>query len=213
METKNLESTTSGDVPRRSARERLLAAADELFYESGIHSIGIDRVIERAGVAKASLYDTFGSKDALIRSYLEARADVRRARIEARVARHASPRDRVLAVFDAMAETFTDPRFRGCAFTRANAEAVPGGGAKEVCDAARDWMRALFATLAKEAGAARPEFIARQLVIVYDGATVSAQMDGDAGIAKAARDAAALMLDAAIAAKRGATVAKRKASR
>jgi AcrR family transcriptional regulator len=208
METKKLADTT-----KRSARERLLAAADELFYQSGIHSIGIDRVIERAGVAKASLYDTFGSKDALIRSYLEARADARQTRIEARIARHMSPRDRVLAVFDAMAEWFADPRFRGCAFTRANAEAVPKGGAKEVCDAARDWMRTRFATLAKEAGAAKPELIARQLVILYDGATVSAQMDGDPGIAKAARDAAALMLDAAIAAKQGATVAKRKASR
>jgi AcrR family transcriptional regulator len=208
METKKLADTT-----KRSARERLLAAADELFYDSGIHSIGIDRVIERAGVAKASLYDTFGSKDALIRSYLEARAEARRTRIEARLARHAAPRERVLAVFDAMADWFADPRFRGCAFTRANAEAVPKGGAKEVCDAARDWMRTLFATLAKEAGAARPELVARQLVILYDGATVSAQMDGDPGIARAARDAAALMLDAAIVAKQGAMVAKRKTTR
>src|SRR4051794_603668 len=55
---------------RASARERLLAAADELFYEEGVHIVGIDRVIERAGVAKASLYSAFGSKDELIRQYL-----------------------------------------------------------------------------------------------------------------------------------------------
>ena len=59
------------NAARPSARERLLAAADELFYEEGVHTVGIDRVIEHAGVAKGSLYNTFGSKDELIRAYLE----------------------------------------------------------------------------------------------------------------------------------------------
>ena len=58
---------------RPSARERLLAAANELFYNEGVHTVGIDRVIEQAGVAKASLYNTFGSKDELVRAYLETR--------------------------------------------------------------------------------------------------------------------------------------------
>ena len=58
---------------RRPARERLLAAANELFYNEGVHTVGIDRVIEQAGVAKASLYNTFGSKDELVRAYLESR--------------------------------------------------------------------------------------------------------------------------------------------
>ena len=63
----------SARADRRSARERLLAAADELFYEEGVHTVGVDRVIERAGVAKATLYSAFGSKDELIRAYLAAR--------------------------------------------------------------------------------------------------------------------------------------------
>ena len=67
----------------RPARERLLAAADELFYEQGIHTVGIDRIIERAGVAKASLYSTFGSKDELVRAYLESRDESRRVRVQA----------------------------------------------------------------------------------------------------------------------------------
>src|ERR1700759_1924922 len=87
-----------------SARERLLAAANELFYDEGIHTVGIDRVIARAGVAKASLYATFGSKDELVRAYLEARADARRRRITERLAPIAAPRDRILAVFDLLAE-------------------------------------------------------------------------------------------------------------
>ena len=62
-------------APRPSARERLLAAANELFYDEGVHTVGIDRIIEQAGVAKASLYNTFGSKDELVRAYLQARHD------------------------------------------------------------------------------------------------------------------------------------------
>ena len=60
-------------VATASARDRLLAAADELFYEEGIHTVGIDRIIEKAGVAKATLYSVFGSKEELIRAYLAAR--------------------------------------------------------------------------------------------------------------------------------------------
>ena len=110
---------------RRSARDRLLAAADELFYEGSIHTVGIERVIERAGVAKASLYDTFGSKDALIRAYLEARHDARKARLTAWLERYETPRERLLGVFDAMADLMKGKNFRGCAFTRAGSRRSP----------------------------------------------------------------------------------------
>ncbi|MEO7336659.1 MAG: helix-turn-helix domain-containing protein [Caldimonas sp.] len=192
---------TTRKVPtteRRSARDRLLAAADELFYEGGIHSVGIDRVIERAGVAKASLYDCFGSKDELIRSYLQARHEARKARLTAKLARYDTPRERLLGVFDAMGELMAEPNFRGCAFARAGAESRPGGGVKDACVDARDWMLDLFIELARDAGAQLPAELARQLVMLYDGASVAAQMDGAAGMAAAARAAAALLLEAAI---------------
>jgi AcrR family transcriptional regulator len=185
------------DPVRRSARERLLAAADELFYDGGIHTVGIDRVIERAGVAKASLYDVFGSKDELIRAYLQARHDARNARITARIASRDTPREQLLGVFDALGEAMAAPRFRGCAFNRAAAEAKPGEGVQAVCDSARAWIRDLFTSLARAAGAVEPEALARQLVLLYDGASVSAQMEGGTAPALAARDAAAVMLDAA----------------
>src|SRR6195952_2264912 len=137
---------------RTSARERLLTAADELFYEEGIHTVGIDRVIERAGVAKASLYDTFGSKDALIRAYLEARHDARKARLSAWLERYDTPRERLLGVFDAMADLMKEKTFRGCAFPRASSESVPTSGVRGACDKARHWMRDLFAGIVREAG-------------------------------------------------------------
>src|ERR1700750_3215121 len=87
------------------ARDRLLAAAGELFYEEGVHTVGIDRVIERAGVAKASLYSTFGSKEELVRAYLEGRQQRRQRRIAERIAQCSSARDKLLAVFDLLAES------------------------------------------------------------------------------------------------------------
>ena len=182
---------------RPSARERLLAAADELFYAEGIHTVGIDRVIERAGVAKASLYDCFGSKDELIRAYLAARQQARQARIVAMLARCTSPREQLLGVFEVMGAAFTQPGFRGCAFVRASAEAQPGVAVKGVCDGSRGWIRALFCDLAQQAGATDPAALAQQLVLLYDGATVSAQMDGNPGAAAAARAVAAVLIDAA----------------
>jgi len=190
--------STKSLVPeKRSARERLLSAAEELFYEEGVNTVGIDKVIERAGVAKASLYDHFGSKEELIRSYLAARHDARRARIEARLSRHAKPRERLLGVFDVMGELFAEPNYRGCAFLRASAEVKAGSSVKGVCDDSRAWIRELFTGLARNAGVARPAALAQQLVLLYDGASVSAQMDRDPKAAAAARAMAAVMLDAA----------------
>src|SRR5713226_9773571 len=88
-------------LDNRSARERLLAAADELFYNEGVHTVGIDRVIERAGVAKATLYNAFGSIDELIRAYLSRRHAVTQERItRALAAPYESSRERILSVFD-----------------------------------------------------------------------------------------------------------------
>jgi AcrR family transcriptional regulator len=77
----------SSSQDRRPARERLLAAA-ELFYEEGFNLVGIDRVIERAGVAKASLYDCFGGKEELIRSYLQEWHEARQLRMREWLARY-----------------------------------------------------------------------------------------------------------------------------
>lgn len=184
---------------RRPVRERLLAAADELFYREGINNVGIDRVLEHAGVAKASLYSTFGSKEELVRAYLEGRGQARRARIEAAIARHRSPREQILAVFDAMADVFAQPGFRGCAFLMANAEIPAGERTRPVCDSYRGWIRDLFHRLAKDAGARQPAALTQQLMLLYDGALVAAQMDGNAAAAHAARGTAASLIDAALA--------------
>lgn len=180
-----------------SARERLLAAADELFYAEGVHTVGIDRVIERAGVAKASLYSSFGSKEELVRAYLENRHEIRRQRLLAGLERFDNPRDRLLGVFDVLAELTATPGFRGCAFYNASAESVAKGGAVEqVSNANRAWTRGLFTELARDAGVAAPAALADQLMIVYDGVAVGARMDQRPGTAALGRMVAERLLDA-----------------
>ena len=193
-----------------SARERLLTAANDLFYDEGVHTVGIDRVIERAGVAKASLYSSFGSKDELVRSYLTARQAARETRMLERLARYGTPRERLLGVFDVLGEVIAEPNFRGCAFVRASAEARPESGVKAVCESARAWTRALFVRLAREAGVVESERLARKLVLLYDGALVAAQMDGDSTAAAAARTVAASLIEAEVPATAS---AKKKAVR
>jgi AcrR family transcriptional regulator len=179
-----------------SARERLLAAADVLFYEEGVHTVGIDRVIERAGVAKASLYSTFGSKEELVRAYLMNRHESRKQRMLACLAKHPTPHAQVLGIFDSLGESIAEPSYRGCAFINASAEGRREGKARGVCDESRAWMRSLFAQLARGAGAADPEALGDQLMLLYDGATTTASMDGDPSGAATARSMAAGLLDA-----------------
>lgn len=178
-------------------RERLLAAAAELFYQEGIRSVGIGRLLERAGVAKASLYDAFGSKDQLVAAYLQDRHDAMRERFQRAVALHRDPRARVLAPFDVQAEFSADSTYRGCAFANAAAESHPAAVDTAASDYRR-WIRKTFADLAAEAGAAHPSTLAVQLHALWDGAAQSLQLDHDPGVVRAARNAAAALLDAAL---------------
>jgi AcrR family transcriptional regulator len=190
--------STKSTADRLAARERLLAAANELFYEEGVHTVGIDRVIERAGVAKATLYSAYGSKDELIRAYLEGRHASRRERITVALEKCRTPREGLLSIFDVLSDAFAQPNYHGCAFVNASAEARPGSPIDEAVTGYRSWLRGLLTELATEAGAAKPGQLARQLHLIYDGAAVSAQIDHDPGAAVPARAAAATLIDAAI---------------
>ena len=192
---------TSSAVVKRSPRERLLDAANELFYAEGVQSVGIDRVIERAGVAKASLYSTFGSKEELVRAYLESRHEMVMGRLHAAVAAAGEdPVDQILAVFDSQAQLYRRPTFNGCAFAMASAEAPAGGRIDLATESYRADIRGLFAGLAERAGARDAELLARQLQLIYDGASLSARMDHDPSAAVAQRAAAVALVQAALAA-------------
>jgi AcrR family transcriptional regulator len=190
---------TEAATERGSARERLMAAANELFYAEGVHTVGVDRIVERAGVAKATLYTLFGSKDGLVREYLTARHDRTRERMARELAtRFKTPREKLLGVFEVQALSFVEPGFRGCAFIGANAEAADGSSIDEVTENYRAWVHSLFLELAREAGATDPERLVEQLVLLYDGAGVTAWMDHKPDTAQTSRSVAAMLINAAI---------------
>ncbi len=196
MPTQTTRSTQPKAV-KSSPRERLLQAASELFYAEGVQSVGIDRVIEHAGVAKASLYNTFGSKEQLVGAYLDARHAEMLERLRAAVEAVEDPVERILAVFDAQAQLFGTPNYHGCAFIAATAEAPAGGRCDEAAESYRRDIRALFTELAAAAGAPDPALLASQLQLIYDGGGLAVKMDRDTAIAAPARAAAAALIAAA----------------
>jgi AcrR family transcriptional regulator len=165
---------------RPSARERLLAASDELFYRNGVHSTGIDAVIEKAGVAKGSLYYIFGGKDELVAAYLRGRLDAWRGRVTAAQAGVDDPEEKILAVFDAIADYVSLPEFRGCPFVNAAAEAPAGEAQEMVIKEYRRWVRESFVALAAETGVTNPAALADALIVLYDGALATAEVDNTA---------------------------------
>ena len=120
----------------KTARERLLQAADELFYTEGVHVVGVDRIAERAEVTKATLYNAFGSKDELVRAYLERHMQRRQDRIGRILAANDTPRKRILGMFAEVEQLLGGSTFRGCRFILATAESLPGDASELVdpCD-------------------------------------------------------------------------------
>ncbi|WP_078850092.1 TetR/AcrR family transcriptional regulator [Streptomyces sp. NRRL F-5126] len=196
-----METTTMSKRPdSRSPRERLLETANRLFYAEGIHTVGIDRILKEAGVAKASLYKTFGNKEGLVKAYLEGRHQRQVARIQAALDRAGSdPRERLLAIFDAQATLFAERDFRGCPFAAAAAEERTGGEIEVMAAGYRNYPREVLRELAEAAGATDPGTLARQLHLVYDGALHAARMDHDPEVAVLARATGAVLVDAALA--------------
>ncbi|HVQ92720.1 MAG TPA: TetR/AcrR family transcriptional regulator [Mycobacteriales bacterium] len=180
---------------RRTAKARILEAADDLFYNEGIHAVGIDRVIAQAGVAKGSLYYSFTGKDDLIRAYLAHRHGTWAERISAGIAAHTDPRDRIVAVYDVLATLFAQPGYHGCAFVNATAEAAPDSVEARAATTFRAWLHDLFLDLATGTDAADPNRLADTLVLLYDGAVATSHMDKTPDAARTARQTAELVLD------------------
>jgi AcrR family transcriptional regulator len=188
---------------RGSARERLLSAADKLFYAEGVHVVGVDRIVEQAGVTKASLYNTFGSKDELVRAYLEQHMRRRQERIARILTANDTPRERIVAIFAEVEGFLGASQFRGCRFISAAAEARPGDASEVMAAKYRTWLLTLFTDLAEAAGAIDAKQLGRRLLLLYDGAAVAARMDPDRdAAARATHSAVVALLDAAIPPKR-----------
>src|SRR3989442_12656513 len=137
-------------LQRQSARERLLAAADQLFYAGGVHGVRVDLIAESAGVTKATLYNPFGSKEDLVRAYLEQHMGRRQERIARILAANDSPRKRILGIFAEVEELLAGSAFRGCGVIIATAVAGPGEAKVIVGGGKRTSGRILVADLAND---------------------------------------------------------------
>lgn len=158
------------------AARRVLDAAAELFYEQGINAVGVDLIARRAGVTKKTLYDRFGSKDALITAYLQARDKRWRAWLAAEVERTAGaapPAERILATFDALAAWAVKESPRGCSLVNAAAELPdPSHPARVVIIGQKRWLRNYLLDLCRAAGVAEPAALADELALMHEGANV-----------------------------------------
>jgi AcrR family transcriptional regulator len=177
---------------------RVLDAASELFYERGIHAVGVDTIAESAGVTKKTLYDRFGSKEALVVAYLRNRDARWRDHLDAHLASVPEPGvPRVLAVFDA-AETWSSANSsKGCSAINARAEIGNGHDGHPVFpEVARQkvWLLDLFAQLCAEAGLADPDATAARMMLLYEGAIVTVGMETFANPFPLARETARLVL-------------------
>jgi len=194
---KNREETLPGSGPKIDApsmRERILAVAGELFYGRGIRAVGVDEIIAKAGIAKATFYRHFPSKEDLIVSYL----DARRERLQAAFIGCAEGpatrwQDRVLNVFDGLMRNLRMPGFRGCAFVMAVAE---HGDLPRVREAARVYKHFLRDGLCAliDGHVPEPLRLSEQLMLIYEGAIATAAIRPESDPGLHAKSCAATLL-------------------
>jgi AcrR family transcriptional regulator len=171
----------AGRRPKTSevgVRDRLLDAADRLFYREGVRAVGIDRVLAEADAAKASLYQHFGCKDQLVASYLERKTGDARVQIEAYLA-DTPPSQRALRFFDWVVDWTESKDFRGCPLQHTVSELTDAAHpARAIAHAQREWFKARLFEWSTAAGVKDAKAIARALIVLFDGAVAGSEVDG-----------------------------------
>lgn len=179
-----------------SNRERLMDAAGELFYREGLHAITADRVADRAGLTKPTIYNLFGSKDALVAETLRRRGEQIRMAIEQRTAGHPDPERKLVEVLQVHAEMLTSEGFHGCPLVIAAVQAPDSMEARELAHAHKTWLRGLITQFARRAGMKSPDTLASSLVLVLEGAAAMSAVQPPDLVAKHARAAARALIAA-----------------
>jgi AcrR family transcriptional regulator len=195
MASQNERRQAPGEVG--AARERLLRTAYALFQRNSLNTVGVDRIVAEADVAKTTLYRHFSSKDDLAVSVLQHHEEVwMRGWLEQAIERHGeSAGARLLGVFDAFDDWFQRDDYEGCLFTRALLETRdPANPVRAAAAAGLGSVRALLRGLAEDAGVHHPDVFALQIQTLLLGATVAA-VYGDLDAAQRARDVARLLLE------------------
>lgn len=173
---------------RPTMKERILETADRLFYLRGIRAVGVDTVAAEIGISKRTLYNHFPSKDALISAYLERRFVQPRASDK-------PPAEQILATFNSLERRFSAKDFRGCPFVNAVAEmGAEDRAVKKIAIAFKESRRLWFRDLLAQLGVAEPEALATQLALLVDGSIAQDLVRDDPAMARAAKEAATVLL-------------------
>lgn len=180
---------------REAISDQILTAAGALFYREGIRAVGIDRIIEEANVAKATLYRHFPSKDHLVAAYLQARHD--RVIQSLREVQDATitPREQIKLIFERLHEKADSPEFRGCAFALAVAEHGDSERVVTVARAHKTMVKDIFTAIIAKTGAP-PDRAAAHLSLLYEGALATVAVNRDPTAVLVARDCALAVFDA-----------------
>jgi len=177
-------------------RAAIVEAATPVLYERGLDGVGVAELCTRLGVSKETLYRHFGTKDGLVQAVLEARSERVHGWLAAAVAAAGDdPADQLAAVFDALGRWYSEPAFRGCAMVNAAAQHHVGPVRTLTARHLNRYLD-LFTGIAGRAGAADPDVLGRQLLMLVEGATVVAAHHGAAGVGAQARSAALALLAA-----------------
>ena len=187
-------------MPAVSRRDHLVNTAQNLFYREGFHATGIDRILSEAGVAKMTLYNHFKSKEELIAAALQLRDERFREWLSSTVEKKAKkPHKRLLAMFDSLEELFNRRDYSGDMFVNAAAEySSRRDPIHRVAAEHKALMLEYITDLAKSAGAKRAPELAQQLLLLMDGAQVTAQVSGTGDAAQVARGVARALISKAV---------------
>ncbi|MGR6915311.1 TetR/AcrR family transcriptional regulator [[Actinomadura] parvosata] len=179
----------STDTRQSPARTRVLETATRLFYGEGVHTVGIDRIIAEAGVAKATFYHHFPSKDDLVRAYIVEQSTMQRGLAEG-MREGSPPRQRLEAIFAFMCDFGAGLTFRGCPFVNTAAEYPdPAHPVRKAIEAHRRWNRDLYRDLLTAAGHPDPARTADVLMLIRDGLVVGFDLDDPATVKTAVEEA------------------------
>jgi AcrR family transcriptional regulator len=185
----------AADEPSLEARERIVRTAYDLFRRHGTNTVGVDRIVAEAGVAKTTLYRHFASKEALIVAVVERHQELWtrgwfRREVETRAA---TPAGRLLAVFDVLEEWFREETFPGCFFISCLIETHDDGEVRAASVRGIEEIYAILRRLAGEAGAADPGALAHRLQIMLRGSFVAAS-EGEKDAIREAKEVGRLVL-------------------
>jgi AcrR family transcriptional regulator len=175
-------------LAKEAMRERILAAADELFNGQGIRAVGVDTIAAHIGISKRTLYNYFPSKDVLVMGYLSRRYVPVKASDR-------PPMDQILHVFDWLERWFASENFRGCPFVNAVAEL--GDSASKIAIEFKEQRRLWFREMLTRMAVTDPDDLATQIAILVEGAIAAALVRGDPLMARSAKSAATVLLSAA----------------